>query len=137
MCRLLLLVMALVLHADGTQLLVPAGAAATAVGHGHLVLFRVRGTCLVLTPRWGGGGCVGHTGHTGHVGHALQGAPVAYEGHVGHVGHGGWGDVEYLWELRRWYYRDVSMPPAQKLWHRIRTSQNVRHLLVVHIVTVT
>ena len=117
---LLLLVMAVLLRADGTQLLVPA--AAGAAGHGSLSLFRVGQTCLVLTPEHGHDGQLAHYGQFGHDdqnGH----------GHVGHAGHAGRaGHAQFLWELRRWYYRDgAASGLSKKLWHRIRTSQRVRH----------
>ena len=33
------------------------------------------------------------------------------------------GHGHFVWELRRWYYRDAMAPPTKKLFHRIRTSQ--------------
>ena len=30
------------------------------------------------------------------------------------------GHGHFLWELRRWYYRDAMAPPGTKLYHRIR-----------------
>ena len=33
------------------------------------------------------------------------------------------GHGRFLWELRRWYYRDAMAPPIKKLYHRSRTSQ--------------
>ena len=35
------------------------------------------------------------------------------------------GNGHFVWELRRWFYRDAMAPPAKKLYHRIRTSQEV------------
>ncbi len=33
------------------------------------------------------------------------------------------GNGTFVWELRRWYYRDAMAPPAMKLYHRIRNNQ--------------
>ena len=37
------------------------------------------------------------------------------------------GQGHFHWELRRWYYRDAMAPPAKRLFHRIRTSQEAGH----------
>lgn len=109
----------MVLNADGSQLLVPADCATR---HGELVAVRIGHTCLaVLTPE------------QGHGGHAW---PQAQEGHAGHAGHEG-GAAQYLWELRRWYYRNTAALPTKKLWQRIRTSQKVCHSFVVPVLVLT
>jgi len=46
------------------------------------------------------------------------------------------GHGHFLWELRRWYYRDAMAPPCKKLYHRIRTSQEAGegHLNHLHCI---
>ena len=36
------------------------------------------------------------------------------------------GHGQFLWELRRWYYRDAMAPPLRRLYHRIRSCQEAR-----------
>lgn len=42
------------------------------------------------------------------------------------------GHGTFVWELRRWYYRDAMAPPEKRLYHRIRTSQKARGGLRTH-----